>query len=141
MGFKQSRNEKVRKNLKKFCEKLKNIDVEKTNKDFSEFLGEVEVNNDDFVYCDPPYFITDATYNEGWGIEEEKKLLRALDFLNEKGVKFALSNVIESNGRKNDILIKWAKKYKVNYLDFSYQSSNYQRKNKGKTVEVLITNY
>src|SRR5437763_5282449 len=57
-------NQKVRKNLEKFCEKLKNIDVEIKNKDFFEFLEEVEINGDDFVYCDPPYFITDVTYNE-----------------------------------------------------------------------------
>ncbi|MCE8162666.1 MAG: Dam family site-specific DNA-(adenine-N6)-methyltransferase [Candidatus Moeniiplasma glomeromycotorum] len=134
-------NEKVRKNLKKFCEKLKNIDVEVKNKDFSEFLKETEVNSDDFVYCDPPYFIADATYNVGWGIKEEKKLLEVLSSLDGKGVKFALSNVVESNGRKNNILINWAKKYKVNYLDFSYKNSNYQRKNKGRTIEVLVTNY
>jgi len=134
-------NQKVRKNLKKFCEKLKNIDVEIKDKDFSEFLQEVEINSDDFVYCDPPYLITDATYNEGWDIEKEKKLLNDLDSLNDKGIKFALSNVTESNGRKNDILINWAKNYKVNVLDFSYNSSNYQRKNKGKTIEVLVTNY
>jgi len=134
-------NQKVRKNLKKFCEKLKNVDVEIKNKDFSEFLEEMRINSKDFVYCDPPYLITDATYNDGWNIEEEKKLLSALDSLNEKGIKFALSNVTESNGRKNDVLINWAKKYKINFLDFSYNSSNYQRKNKGKTIEVLITNY
>jgi DNA adenine methylase len=49
--------------------------------------------------------------------------------------------VTESNGKKNAILMKWAKKYKINFLNYSYNNSNYQRKNKGKVVEVLITNY
>ncbi|RIA93342.1 S-adenosyl-L-methionine-dependent methyltransferase [Glomus cerebriforme] len=57
-------NEKVRKNLEKFCRKLKSIDIEIKNKDFSEFLKEMEINSADFVYCDPPYFITKATYND-----------------------------------------------------------------------------
>jgi site-specific DNA-adenine methylase len=57
-------NKKVRKNLKKFTEKLKKIDVEIKNDDFFEFLEEIEIDNDDFVYCDPPYLITNATYNE-----------------------------------------------------------------------------
>ncbi|WNE40639.1 MAG: hypothetical protein mread185_000096 [Mycoplasmataceae bacterium] len=134
-------NEKIRKNLKKFCEKLKNINIEIKNKDFSEFLTEKEINSDDFVYCDPPYLITEATYNVAWGTKEEEKLLNMMDSLNKRGIKFALSNVIESNGKKNDILIEWAKNYKVNLLNFSYKNSSYQKKNKGRTVEVLVTNY
>lgn len=62
--------------------------------------------------------------------------------LNEKGVKFALSNVLEHKGRENIILKNWAKKYNINYLDYNYRNSNYQIKEKKfKTSEVLITNY
>ena len=66
---------------------------------------------DDFVYCDPPYLITTGSYNDGnrgikdWTENEEQKLLQILDELNERNIKFALSNVFEANGKKNQLLI------------------------------------
>lgn len=104
------------------------------------------LDKNSFVYADPPYLITTATYNEngGWNIEKEKELLKYLDNLNKKGIKFALSNVLEHKGRKNDILIEWVNKnnYIVHTLNYNYKNSSYQGKNTNKrTVEVLITNY
>lgn len=96
------------------------------------------------IYCDPPYLISTATYNEqgGWTEEHEHLLLASLDMFNQKGHKFGLSNVFESKGKENIILKEWAKKYNVHYLNNSYANCNYQTKNKtAKTVEVLITNY
>ena len=70
------------------------------------------------------------------------KLFNILDELNNKGVKFALSNVIKHKGNENQSLINWMKKYNVHYLDFNYKNSNYHSKNTDReTVEVLITNY
>ncbi|WP_306306929.1 DNA adenine methylase [Helicobacter cinaedi] len=36
-----------------------------------------KINENDFVYIDPPYLITCATYNEngGWDEQDEKDLL------------------------------------------------------------------
>ena len=96
------------------------------------------------MYLDPPYLISNATYNEqnGWTEKDELQLLDLLDELNSRGIRFALSNVIEHKGNVNEILKKWSKKYKINYLDYSYKNSNYQKKDKKtKSVEVLITNY
>ena len=90
---------------------------------------------------------TTATYNEngGWNEELEQELLNYLDNLNKKGINFALSNVLESKGIKNQLLIDWCNNrgYKINYLNYSYNNCNYQTKNRDKnsTVEVLITNY
>ena len=98
----------------------------------------------DFVYLDPPYLISTASYNEngGWTIDNEKELLDMLDVLTNRGVKFALSNVIVHKGETNLLLEEWAQKYNIHYLDFNYNNSNYQSKAKSKdTVEVLITNY
>ena len=65
------------------------------------------------------------------------------DSLDYHGVRFAMSNVFENKGNRNDELIEWAKEYKVHYINNTYNNSNYQSKDKGKntTVEVLITNY
>ncbi|MCI8364621.1 MAG: DNA adenine methylase [Eubacterium sp.] len=101
----------------------------------------------DFVYVDPPYLITCAAYNEkrGWTEQDEYDLLNLLDTLSRRNIRFGLSNVIESKGRRNDILEKWVKErpdYRQIDLDYTYHNANYQRKNrKSVTREVLIVNY
>lgn len=101
----------------------------------------------DFVYADPPYLITCAAYNEngGWREEEERDLLDLLDSLSQRDIRFALSNVIESKGRRNEILETWIKDradYRQIDLEYAYHNANYQRKNrKSVTREILIVNY
>ncbi|WP_058485720.1 Dam family site-specific DNA-(adenine-N6)-methyltransferase [Defluviitalea phaphyphila] len=136
-------NKKIRNNLLNFIERLHSINIEFICDDFRHYDYN-RLDKNDFVYADPPYLITCATYNEqnSWTETDEIDLLNLLDFLNDRGIKFALSNVLESKGKSNDILKKWSKKYNVNYLNYSYKNSNYQIKNKNsKSVEVLITNY
>lgn len=140
-------NDKLKKKLAIFIDRVKELDVEFILKDFRdvEFYSYVD-REDVLVYADPPYLITTATYNEqeGWKEREEYALLKLLDKLNENNMKFALSNVLESKGKKNEILIDWSKKYNVHYLNFNYINSNYMKKKdnkKAKNIEVLITNY
>ena len=108
-------------------------------------LYELLIDTDkSFFYADPPYLITCATYNEqdGWTEKDERDLLELLDKLNERGIKFALSNVTIHKGKRNEILIDWSRKYNVHNLSFSYNNSNYHGTNTEKeTQEVLITNY
>lgn len=98
-----------------------------------------------FVYCDPPYLITTATYNEngGWTEDDERDLLDLLDTLNNQGVKFGLSNVYFQNGKSNEILGKWMEKYTVHKLDFNYGNSSYHKIDRSKigTEEVFVCNY
>jgi DNA adenine methylase len=137
-------NNNVRKNTVQFVDKLKEINIGFLNKDFKE-INIDKLSSNDLVYCDPPYLVTCASYNEqdGWNETHEKDLLNLLDILNEKHIKFALSNVFESKGKSNDILKDWSKKYNIHYLDFNYGNCNYHAKDKStdSTVEVLITNY
>lgn len=141
-------NMKMRSKLSKFVERLKHINYEFIAKDFIH-IDTSEIPKGTFVYADPPYLITTATYNEqgGWNEFYEIKLLDFLDCLNKREIKFALSNVIESKGKRNDILMNWIlrnkKTYKVHYLNFNYSNSNYQTKDRHKnsTIEVLVTNY
>lgn len=44
---------------------------------------------------------------EGGQKMTEEDLLQMLDDLSNRGIKFALSNVLESNGRENILLRKW----------------------------------
>lgn len=127
-----------------FVDALKNKDIRFVHKDFREICVD-KLNNCDFIYADPPYLITSASYNEngGWTEKHEKDLLILLDNLDIKGIKFALSNVLENKGMSNDLLKEWSNKYKINYLNNTYSNANYHAKDKSKdtTVEVLITNY
>ena len=94
-----------------------------------------------FYYFDPPYLITQAPYNVSWSEKDEKDLLSLLDDLNSQGIKFALSNVIESNGKVNNLLKEWSQKYNVHFLNRKYLNANYRKKNITIAKEVLITNY
>lgn len=144
-------NTRMKQNLEQFIQKLNKIDVDFSDTCFEKFNFSF-LTKEDFVYCDPPYLITTGTYNDGkrgfkgWTEKEEVALLNKLDELDKKGVRFALSNVLEHKGKTNDILKKWAmsrRNYKINYLNFNYANSNYQTivRDKKASVEVLITNY
>jgi adenine-specific DNA-methyltransferase len=63
-----------------------------------------------------------------------------LDKLHRQGARFALSNVLEHKGVRNEILCDWCKKYIVTHLVHDYSNSSYNS-SKGESAEVLITNY
>ncbi|MFQ9537981.1 Dam family site-specific DNA-(adenine-N6)-methyltransferase [Lactococcus lactis] len=133
-------NQRMQDKLIDFSEALQNEKIKFSSLDFRK----VKFSSGDFIYADPPYLLTVAAYNEngGWGENNEIDLYKYLDKANEKGTKFALSNVILHKGKENEILKKWASKYNLHVLDYHYNNSNYQSKAKySETVEVLITNY
>ena len=132
-------NPTLRKKFVEFVEALHNKDCTFYNKDFRDFDFS-ELGTDDFVYADPPYFNSVAAYNEngGWTEEHEKALLSILDDLDNKGIKFALSNNLKYD---NPLLKEWMQKYTVHYLNANYSNCNYQKKDKSPDIEVLITNY
>lgn len=140
-------NKKMREKLSSFIDRLKSGDYTFESQDFRE-LTNADWDDKTFVYVDPPYLITCATYNEkdGWNETLENELLKYLDSLHKRGIRFALSNVLRSKGKENKILIDWVNKninkYRVIYLDYDYSNSNYHTKDKAsKAEEVLIVNY
>lgn len=140
-------NKNMQQKLSDFIDRIKEQDCQFTCVDFREF-DTMQLNTDDFIYVDPPYLITCATYNEqgGWGENDERELLAFLDNLNVNRVRFALSNVLRSKGKENNILVEWlnrnADKYKAIDLNYNYANSNYQTKDKtSNSEEVLIINY
>ncbi len=138
-------NIKMQEKLICFIERLQEQNCEFSCIDFRKF-DVSHLKKDDFVYIDPPYLITCATYNEngGWSENDELDLLNFLDKLNAKNIKFALSNVLTSKGKANKTLKKWLENstYKAHHLNYNYSNSNYQTKNKSlSSDEVLIVNY
>jgi adenine-specific DNA-methyltransferase len=138
-------SDELKQKLIRFIEALKSKEVIFSSCEFENFCFD-GFDKDDLVYCDPPYLITTGSYNDGnrgfkdWNAKQENKLLELLDSLNERGIRFALSNVLTHKGDENSILINWAKKYNVHYLDHDYSNSSHNTR-KGKSEEVLITNY
>ena len=123
------------RNYRFICSDFRNFDI-------------TTISEKDFVYADPPYLITCATYNEngGWSDKDEIDLINFLDNLHANGIKFALSNVLRSKGKENLILLEWLKKnsdeYKAVHLKCSYANSNYHKTDKiSDSDEVLIINY
>ncbi|AVQ29723.1 DNA adenine methylase [Fusobacterium varium] len=137
-------NPALKNRLFEFIKKLENIEF--LNKNFKDFDYSC-IKSNDFIYCDPPYRMSVGSYNdgkrgfEGWGIKDDLALFEILDELNERGIRFALSNVFFNNGFTNKELAKWSEKYNVHILKINYENSNYQRNKLFKTKEVLITNY
>ena len=138
-------NDRMKSKLCTFIDRLQGNDFTFTCSDFRK-VDTTALTENSLVYCDPPYLITCAAYNEqdGWNEQSERDLLATLDALNERNIKFALSNVLSSKDKINTILTEWlnTRDYRVIHLDYSYSNSNYQTKNKtDSTDEVLIVNY
>ena len=138
-------NPVMRQNLINFRERIGGINFLSMN--FKEY-DISSLKEGDFLYADPPYLITCGSYNdgkrgfEGWTEDDDRCLFELLDRLNEQGVKFALSNVSEHKGERNEELIKWKRKYHTHRIKYDYNNSNYQSTSKSNvTKEILVTNY
>lgn len=136
----------LRQKLIHFVHQLKSKQVAFSQLPFCELLTQTQFTADDFIYLDPPYFITTGSYNDGnrgfkdWTQEQEQKLHDCLDSLTRQKIRFAMSNVLVHKGKTNDLLIEWAKNYHVIHLNHNYSHSCYNTV-KGSSKEVLITNY
>lgn len=132
-------NKNVANALYSYFEFVRNKEVKLSSKDFRRVFSEMKPSKDDFVYLDPPYLIASSEYNKLWSQESESDLFYSVDNLNKKGIKFALSNVTHYNGYRNDLLIRWVRKYKIHKIESNY--INYHNNGKKKIKEVLVTNY
>lgn len=137
-------NSSNKKNLFNTIQRISTINSEFISLDYRK----VKISDYDnpFIYCDPPYSLTTATYNEsgGWDSSKDLELMTYLDDAHEKNIPFMMSNVIEHHGLVNDALISWAleKEYNIIHMSHSYANSSYQKKNKNDaSKEVVITNY
>jgi len=138
-------NNKMQTKLSAFIGRLQEGNYSFSCLDFRE-VDTTKLTENSLVYCDPPYLIACAAYNEqgGWDEQCERDLLTVLEMLDKRNIKFALSNVLKSKGKTNTILTEWLRLrgYRVIHLNYSYSNSNYHTKDKtNSTDEVLIINY
>ncbi|MDD3882760.1 MAG: DNA adenine methylase [Eubacteriales bacterium] len=134
-------NDKVLEKMISFSRKIKEGKHEFLSCDYSELRDEITPST--FVYFDPPYTLTTGAYNDGkrgfngWNDKLESDLFAFADELNNKGIHFMLSYVVEHKGKTNKNLLDWIQKqgYTLIHLDDIVGISGSRRK------EVLIINY
>lgn len=103
-----------------------------TNWDFRKFINTVSGgsrNKDElFFYCDPPYLNTGQNYETP--IWKDQDLIDLIDCLVKSKAKFAVSEF------SNDLTIKLAKDYKLNFICIKERRSI-----RNRNTEIIVTNY
>jgi modification methylase llaI len=128
----------IKERLLKF--RVKAAEYALLNKDYTQICWE-EYPLDTVFYFDPPYYITNAAYNDGkrgmkgWGITEEIEMLTILKQIDQLGYKFMLSNVLEHNGKRHELLEEWIEENGYRVIEAGVSGWRYAKK------EVLIVNY
>lgn len=132
--------------LKKYLKKIKTIKAHYICAEFDSKKVKNIIDRADFIYMDPPYLITNATYNESqkWNNNCEHRLLNLMEYLLSNNKQFILSNVLSKKDKMNEPLFYWTQKnknsVKIHHMNYSYRSASYNKKNReGKEDEVIVT--
>lgn len=126
--------------LKNYLKFRKNNEIIFENTDYQKFLNKIDFKEKDYVFLDPPYLISMSEYNKLWNDKKEIELCNFLDKLDEKGVRFGITNLIYHKGKENETFNNWSKKYNVYNIDSNYISFN-DNTIKKDSKEVFVTNY
>ncbi len=138
---KRSVNPNMIQKLQQYHKKIHNIKkLSITHCQFDKLDNIFQQN--DLVYCDPPYAQTDAGYNAQWTKMHELRFYDFLKILNKNKTKFIVSNTSIHKGVKNESLINLCQQLKLKTIniDHSYQKVA-KKKNDGVTQQVLILNF
>jgi len=133
-------NDKVLEKMISFSRRIKECECAFMSRDFRELTQTID--DDTFVYLDPPYRLTCGAYNdgkrgfEGWTNEHEESLFNFIDELTAKNIPVMLSYVLENNGHRNEQLQQWIEQNQYAVKKISTGQGRYQ-----KREEVLILNY
>lgn len=131
-------NSSMQKKLTNFIERLSERNIEFSSKCFTE----LDFDDYDILFVDPPYLLTTASYNEngGWTEELEQQLYRKLS---NTSSKWMLTNQLHAKGKTNKYLLDFieSNNFTVQDLATTTRYSNYQRQSGDKITEILVTNY
>ena len=133
-------NQNVYQALNHYLEFAGRHEIEFFNMDYISFLEKMKFEKNAYVFLDPPYLISMSEYNKLWNEEKEDELCEYLDFLNERGILFGITNLITHKGKINQRFLTWSEKYcaydvKSNYISFHDNTI------KADSQEVFVTNY
>ncbi len=143
MGFnqtfgKRTINDKTVEKLRLYMNRMKDKNIEFYNLPFQDLFTLIPPSQDDFVYLDPPYSITEAGYNANWRKESDKNLFDIMDSLDNRGIRFAYSNVSVHKDIENPSM-EYLSKYRIINLEHSYEKV--ARKKNQTSQEILVINY
>lgn len=135
-------NDNLLEKLVSFSRRIKELNVCFSCADYTDTFRYVD-DEHTFVYLDPPYMLTNGSYNDGkrgfkgWDVSQEAALFEFLDKLNHEGSRFMLSYVLEHKGKVNQNLVNWTQDnhYHIIELGDILGISGSRRK------EILVTNY
>lgn len=131
-------NDKVLEKMISFSRVIKEKDVIFESKDYRELFSEIDKNT--FIYLDPPYMLTNGSYNDGkrgfhgWNKRTEKQLFNFATKLNDDGKSFMISYVLEHKGHFNGQFDSWIKQGEHNLIQVAPILGNNRK-------EIIITNY
>ena len=134
-------NDNTKKKMLHYLEQLSKKEIEFSSTDFDEFSP--ELSTFDIWIIDPPYKTSKATYSENgqWTIKDEVKLLSMCDRLDRQGKKFIYFNQTYTQDKENETVNAWKNKYKHIVLRDTTTGCSAQRKNVGKTEEIMVHNF
>ena len=105
------------------------------NKSFTDIIPLATEN--DFIYCDPPYYGRYVDYFNGWTKQDEEHLF---DLLSKTKAKFILSTWHHNDWRKNEMIDKiWSRFNIVTRDHFYHNGPNIE--NRRTIVEALVCNF
>lgn len=133
-------NSNVYNALKNYTLFMQKNEVIFYNMDYMKFIDMIDFGAKDYVYFDPPYLISSSEYNKLWSIENELRLYKLLDKLDQNGISFGITNLLNHKDCENTILKNWAKKYIVYSINSNYISFN-NNTIKEDSKEIFVTNY
>lgn len=133
-------NNNVYQALNNYMDFVGEHEIEFFNMDYISFLERIRFEKNSYVFLDPPYLISMSEYNKLWNDKKEDELCEYLDSLNERGIKFGITNLITHKGKVNQRFLEWSKRYcaydvKSNYISFNDNTI------KADSQEVFVTNY
>ena len=138
--------------IRKYNELLQGIKL--SNKCYQDYLkycfdkGE-EYCDRSIFYFDPPYYASGANvYAPPWSKVEEKAFIKTLDSLNERGIKFVLSNTLRHRNKKNPYLKRFIKQNNFTVIcpSFGTKGQGYTLNRATDTIdnqthEILLKNF
>ena len=105
------------------------------NKTFAEIIPLAEEN--DIIYCDPPYYGRHVDYYNGWKEQDEELLFHLLS--NTKA-KFILSTWHHNDWRENEMINKFWNRFNILTRDHFYHNGG-SIENRRTVVEALVCNF
>lgn len=133
-------NSNVYRALNNYLDFISKHEITFFNMDYISFLEKVKFGKDAYVFLDPPYLISMSEYNKLWNEKKEDELCEYLDALNDRGIKFGITNLITHKGKINKRFSDWSKKYCVYDIKSNYISFHDNTIKEG-SQEVFVTNY